>query len=553
MSLLIQALKQAERKNKLAAQQAARVDVEMPPAPEGGAISAVPVTPSGVDTIAPQTPAGSPAAPGRSERPDLSLEATESRPPRQDYPSLHSMEELSESALADANLDTDLPGMPELPEPETYPRQAEPEHTPPEKAPTAPPSISPALEESVEPALEPADAAPYLVPAAGLKNRTGLSQSQRRWALVTGIALLIGAAVLWSPLVLSPDDSNMRYKSDFQAIRSPAPAISPTGAFGTTPENTVAPAQIDTVTGPIASATEAVTLTADPVAAETSAGNDTAASIAPASAQTTPESADASRSAVAAPAAPAAPAGTADAKVSAPRPAEKSPATITRTTRTSAAAGSASSAKPAMPPVRFVRVAPTRQSSGDLLNQGYTALREQRLTEAEAAYQQAVRLDRNSIDGWIGLASVASHRGSTAMAEQYYRRALQIDPNDAVARSGILSLGGMALADESESALRTLSSNPQAQSSAQLTLGNTLASQGRWREAQQAYFNANAAQPDRPDVLFNLAVSLEQIHQPAAALRYYQQALDKAGNSAVMFDATVVRQRITALQANGSQ
>ena len=57
------------------------------------------------------------------------------------------------------------------------------------------------------------------------------------------------------------------------------------------------------------------------------------------------------------------------------------------------------------------------------------------------------------------------------------------------------------------------------------TLGNQLAQQGRWAEAQQEYFKAFAAEPDNADFAYNLAVSLDHLRQPRLALEYYRRAL----------------------------
>ena len=43
-------------------------------------------------------------------------------------------------------------------------------------------------------------------------------------------------------------------------------------------------------------------------------------------------------------------------------------------------------------------------------------------------------------------------------------------------------------------------------------------------EAQQAFFAAVAGEPDQPDYLFNLAVSLERLRQPGAAPHYSARA-----------------------------
>ena len=50
----------------------------------------------------------------------------------------------------------------------------------------------------------------------------------------------------------------------------------------------------------------------------------------------------------------------------------------------------------------------------------------------------------------------------------------------------------------------------------------------RWPDAQQAYFQAHQLQPDNPDYAFNLAVALEHIGQPKAALDFYRRAVQAA-------------------------
>ena len=63
------------------------------------------------------------------------------------------------------------------------------------------------------------------------------------------------------------------------------------------------------------------------------------------------------------------------------------------------------------------------------------------------------------------------------------------------------------------------------------TLGNQYAQQGRWAEAQQAYFRAYAGDPENPDFAYNLAVSLDQLHQTKLALEYYRRALALAAKA----------------------
>jgi len=79
------------------------------------------------------------------------------------------------------------------------------------------------------------------------------------------------------------------------------------------------------------------------------------------------------------------------------------------------------------------------------------------------------------------------------------------------------------------------------------TLGNQYAQQGRWAEAQQAYFKAFATDPDNADYAFNLAVSLDQLHQPALALEYYRRALALAEKRSASFAPEVARTRVQQL------
>lgn len=105
--------------------------------------------------------------------------------------------------------------------------------------------------------------------------------------------------------------------------------------------------------------------------------------------------------------------------------------------------------------------------------------------------------------------------GRTAQAERAYNRALEIDPNDGSARcAGLVALRGGGDLAAQESQFRHMLAQDDSQPAVHHALGNVLASQGRWAEAQQAYFNASAGDPDQPDYAYNLAISLERLKQP---------------------------------------
>jgi tetratricopeptide (TPR) repeat protein len=78
-------------------------------------------------------------------------------------------------------------------------------------------------------------------------------------------------------------------------------------------------------------------------------------------------------------------------------------------------------------------------------------------------------------------------------------------------------------------------------------LANAYGAQNRWQEAQGYYFTALENNPQDPNYAYNLAVSLEHIAQPVAALSYYQRALDNINHGLATFNREIVNQRMEIL------
>ena len=182
------------------------------------------------------------------------------------------------------------------------------------------------------------------------------------------------------------------------------------------------------------------------------------------------------------------------------------------------------------------------------LEQAYDALQAGKLQEAQQGYEQVLRTDAKNTDALLGLATIASRQGQTERAHAYYLQAQESDPNDATAQAGLINSKGQADPGRSESQLKTALSSQPDSSALLFALGNLYARQLRWSDAQQAYFKAYASEPDNPDIIFNLAVSLDQLRQSKLAAQYYQMALNAAGGRAVAFDRSQVRNRILELQ-----
>ena len=183
-----------------------------------------------------------------------------------------------------------------------------------------------------------------------------------------------------------------------------------------------------------------------------------------------------------------------------------------------------------------------------LVASGYAAYLAGDLAKARDDYQHVLREEPGNRDALLGLAGVEMRAQRFDLANGYYQRVLQIDPRDAHAQAGMLALRGQQLDPvQVESRVKSLLAADREANVLYFTLGNQYALQGRWAEAQQAYFKAYSADPENPDFAFNVAVGLDQLHQSRLALEYYQRALTLAQKRAPSFDTEIARTRVRQL------
>jgi Flp pilus assembly protein TadD len=182
-----------------------------------------------------------------------------------------------------------------------------------------------------------------------------------------------------------------------------------------------------------------------------------------------------------------------------------------------------------------------------LVEQAYQAFQRNDLAVARDGYQRALAREPTNRDALLGLAAIDVRSGQLNSAEARYLRLLEIDPRDSHAVASLISLRGQLDPVASESRLKSLIASQPETALLHFSLGNQYAQQSRWSEAQAAYFKAHSVDPENADYAFNLAVSLDQLHQGKLALEFYQRALALSEKRAASFNPAHARLRVQEL------
>jgi Tfp pilus assembly protein PilF len=224
-----------------------------------------------------------------------------------------------------------------------------------------------------------------------------------------------------------------------------------------------------------------------------------------------------------------------------PLPAPAAEDTISQLLRESGAAAEAA-------PLRLDRSgAGARQVPPQVAN-AYDALRQGNLAAARRGYESALAADPANVDARLGLATIEARGGNRAAAAQHYRRVLDSDPRNGTAAAGLAALADFSRPDALEGQLRAELDRSSASAPLRFTLGSLLAAQGRWQEAQAEFFEAHRLDPGNPDVMYNLAVSLDHLGQTRLAAGFYHQALQAAGMHGAQFDPAPVARRLAEIR-----
>lgn len=231
---------------------------------------------------------------------------------------------------------------------------------------------------------------------------------------------------------------------------------------------------------------------------------------------------------------------------------EESTAPASPTTPTPTAATATTSASPRT--LEITRSSGRGSSVNGTLQSAWNALQAGELQTAALLYGEVLGGQANNRDALLGMAAIHLRNGAVALARQHYEQLLTLNPQDAYAQAGLLQTMQSTNDPGYEAELRNLLQRHPQLPPLHFALGNLLAAQQRWSEAQAAYFDAllhasrDPAIPASPDYAFNLAVSLERLQQPEAALNYYRQALELSRSSQPRFDPALLQSRLAFLQ-----
>lgn len=202
-------------------------------------------------------------------------------------------------------------------------------------------------------------------------------------------------------------------------------------------------------------------------------------------------------------------------------------------------------------PIRIDR-SPARDPEFRQTRTAYEMYRRGDMAGAETTYRQVLQKSPQNRDALLGLAAVALQRGQPEEAQRHYLRLLALNPKDRLALAALTSLQAGQDPVQTLSRLKVLLDRNPDEGYLHFALGNVYASQRRWPAAQQAFFNAYRTDKSNGDYAFNLAISLDQMGQHAAALDYYRTALARAGEASVSFDRDRAQRRVDALATSAA-
>ena len=180
------------------------------------------------------------------------------------------------------------------------------------------------------------------------------------------------------------------------------------------------------------------------------------------------------------------------------------------------------------------------------LVEAYDAYKSGNDSLAMTRYNQVLEIDPGNRNALLARAAINVQNKNGNAAIKDYQTLLLHNPKDSLAMTSLITVANYSPL-ETESQLKLMIRDEPNSPYLNFALANAYGVQNRWQEAQGYYFKALENNPGDPNYAYNLAVSLEHIAQPMAAVGYYQRALDNINNGLATFNREVVSQRMETL------
>lgn len=210
---------------------------------------------------------------------------------------------------------------------------------------------------------------------------------------------------------------------------------------------------------------------------------------------------------------------------------------------------SGAAAEESAEPVRITR-GTTTNPLFPKLSEAWTAFQAADFARAEALYREVRAADPGNVDALLGLGALAARGNRTDEARELYQAVLLAEPRNAAAISAMSTLPASGATKLDESTLKGLLRDQPGAANLHFALGLQYMAQGRWPDAQIAFFDAVRNEPANADYAYNLAVSLDQLGQSGPAAAYYQRALELATASS-LFNTGAAAERLATLRSAG--
>ena len=185
-----------------------------------------------------------------------------------------------------------------------------------------------------------------------------------------------------------------------------------------------------------------------------------------------------------------------------------------------------------------------------LLKEAYAAYKVQNWPLAQLRFQEVLELNPQNLKALLGLATSQLQQQSYTDSVATYKQVLRLDSKNQYAYEGLVVVAGLSQQNAGlQDALGQVLEIYPSSAILQNAMGNLMAKQQLWQEAQTYYFNALAVQPNNPTFNLNFAVSLDHLRKFALAKDYYQKALvlhDDGMQQTLPIDT--IKRRIAALK-----